>query len=223
MSDILKPQAVIFDLDGTLIDTFPAIVNAWNAAMKPLVGHTFTPKEVVDHFGPPDEGMLYGAFPENLSTEGQLEAIERYYAAYRAKHEDIAPFEGIDALLKFLTDKGIPLGVMTGKSRRACDETLSYFGWDKRFGFIVTGDEVTTPKPNPEGVLRVAEKLGIEPKNCVFVGDSPADIGAAENAGMFSVVAGWHEYYHDELKALNPDLWPQSPAEFHKWLEERLG
>ncbi len=222
MSDFLKPRAVIFDLDGTLLDTFPAIVAAWNAAMEPLLGRTFEPQEVVAHFGPPDEGMLYGAFPKDLSEQGQKEAIERYFRAYRRAHEGMTPFAGVETLLNFLEEKGLPLGIMTGKGRRACDETLDFFGWTKRFKSIVTGDEIDHPKPNPDGVLRVASELGINPQQCVFVGDSPADIGAAENAGMFSVVAGWHDYYVDELKQLNPDLWPQSPLELQRWLEERL-
>ncbi|BCM90850.1 pyrophosphatase PpaX [Abditibacteriota bacterium] len=222
MSDFLKPRAVIFDLDGTLLDTFPAIVAAWNAAMEPLFGRSFDPQEVVSHFGPPDEGMLYAAFPPALSPQEQGEAIERYYGAYKRAHENIEPFVGIETLLDYLKGKAIPLGVMTGKGRRSCDETLKFFGWTERFGCIVTGDEVAEPKPNPDGVLRVARELGIAPQECVFVGDSPADIGAAENAEMFSVVAGWHDYYFDELKKLNPDLWPQSPLELQEWLEGRL-
>ena len=213
MSDFLKPRAVIFDLDGTLLDTFPAIVVAWNAAMEPLLGRLFEPQEVVSHFGPPDEEMLYAAFPKGLKEQEQKNAIERYFAAYRQAHDQIEPFAGVETLLNFLGDKQIPLGIMTGKGRRACDETLDFFGWTKRFGSIVTGTEVSEPKPNPDGVLRVARELRVDVQDCVFIGDSPADIGAAENAGMFSVVAGWHDYYLDELQKLSPDLWPQSPLE----------
>lgn len=223
MSEFLKPRAVIFDMDGTLIDTFPAIVTAWNAGIGQLLGRTFTPQEVVARFGPTDEGMMNEAFPDDLSEEGKHEVIERYFRAYRQAHENITPFDGIDALLKFLSEKGMPLGVMTGKGRRACDETLKYFGWEGRFGSVITGDETTEPKPNPDGVLKVARALGVEPKDCMFVGDSPADIGAAENAGMFSVVAGWHDFYREELKVFNPNLWPETPAELQKWLEARLG
>ena len=222
MPDFLKPRAVVFDLDGTLLDTFPAIVKAWNAAMEPLFNRTFSPQEVVSHFGLPDEKMLYANFPGSLSDADKETAIERYFAAYRAAHEGIAPFEGVEPLLNFLAEQKLPLGVMTGKGRRACDITLDFFGWTGRFGAVVTGDEVTKQKPNPEGVLLVARELDVPARECVYIGDSPADIGAAENAEMFSVAAGWHDYYLDDLKALKPNLWPHSPLELQQWVEERL-
>jgi len=216
-----QPRAVIFDLDGTLLDTFPAIVRAWNAGMEPLFGRAFEPQEVVSHFGLPDEQVLRAAFPPVFSDEEKGAAMERYFAEYRSAHDAIEPFAGIESLLSFLEIRGVPLGVMTGKGRRACDVTLAHFGWTKRFESVVTGSEVTHQKPHPEGPLRVARELGIAPEDCVFVGDSPADIGAAEGAGMFSVVAGWHDFYFAQLKALRPDLWPQSPFELQKWFEER--
>ncbi len=217
-----QPRAVIFDLDGTLLDTFPAIVAAWNAAMEPLFGRTFEPQEVVAHFGLPDEQMLDAAFPPGLSMADKASVLDRYFAAYRAAHKNIEPFFGVDALLRFLENRQMPMGVMTGKGRRACDETLDFFGWTKRFHSVVTGTEVTNQKPHPEGVLLVARELQIAPQNCVYIGDAPTDIGAGERAGMYSVVAGWHDFYFDELKTLSPDLWPQSPFELQRWFEERL-
>ena len=76
MPDFLKPRAVVFDLDGTLLDTFPAIVKAWNAAMEPLFHRTFSPQEVVSHFGLPDEKMLHANFPQSLSHGDKEAAIE---------------------------------------------------------------------------------------------------------------------------------------------------
>lgn len=216
-----QPRAVIFDLDGTLLDTFPAIVRAWNAAMEPLFGRAFEPQEVVSHFGLPDEQMLGAAFPSALNERDRSAAIERYFLEYRCAHDGIEPFAGIESLLDLLGERALPLGVMTGKGRRACDETLAHFGWTNRFGSIVTGSEIQHQKPHPEGPLRVARELNVAPRECVFVGDSPADIGAAEAAGMFSVVAGWHDYYLDELKSLRPNLWPQSPFELQRWFEQR--
>ena len=217
-----QPRAVIFDLDGTLLDTFPAIVRAWNAGMEPIFGRSFEPQEVVSRFGLPDEQMLHANFPSALSDGEKSAAIERYFVEYRVAHDGIEPFNGISSLLDFLESRGLPLGVMTGKGRRACDETLAHFGWTTRFGSVVTGSEVSNQKPDPEGPLRVARELGVVPEQCVFVGDSPADIGAAERAGMFSVVAGWHDFYIEELKALRPDLWPESPFELQKWFEGKL-
>ena len=217
-----RPFAVLFDLDGTLLNTFSAVTRAWNAAMEPILGRAFEPAEVAAHFGPPDEEMLRAAFPASLATDEQNAAIERYFSEYAAAHAQIEPFPGIESLLDWLGQHKIPLGIVTGKGRRATDLTLAHFGWTERFGPVVTGSETPRPKPDPEGVLRVARELGVEPKHCAFIGDSPADLGAAKNAGMFSVVAGWHDFYLDELKQLSPDLWPQSPFELQSWFETHL-
>ena len=107
---------------------------------------------------------------------------------------------------------------MTGKGRRATEITLEYFGWRDFFGSIVTGDDIAHQKPHPEGVLRVAHELGAAPESCVYIGDSPADIGAAKAAQMFAVVAGWHAYYHEELRELHSDFWPQTPLELCEFL-----
>jgi HAD superfamily hydrolase (TIGR01509 family) len=217
-----RPLAVLFDLDGTLLDTFPAVTRAWNAAMEPILGRAFDPIEVAAHFGPPDEPMLLAAFPDSLSASEREAAIERYFAEYCLALAQIKPFEGIESLLDWLGARALPMGIVTGKGRRATDVTLAHFGWTDRFEWVVTGSEVALPKPDPEGVRRVARELHMEAANCVFIGDSPADIGAAQNAGMLSVVAGWHDFYLEELRHLSPDFWPQSPFELQRWFEAHL-
>jgi len=217
-----RPLAVLFDLDGTLLNTFAAVARAWNAAMEPIVGRSFDPVEVAARFGPPDEEMLEAAFPDSLARDERDAAIERYFAQYAVAHAQIEPFPGIESLLDELGTRQMPMGIVTGKGRRAADLTLAHFGWTSRFAVIVAGGEVARPKPDPEGVLRVARELGAEPNQCVFIGDSPADIGAAKNAGMVSVVAGWHDFYLNELEQTAPDFWPQSPFELGRWFEARL-
>ena len=68
-------------------------------------------------------------------------------------------------------------------------------------------------KPHPEGALTAAKTLGVSPEDCAFVGDSPADMGAAKNARMLAVMAGWHDVYHDEVRKLEPDVWVEKPAD----------
>lgn len=223
MSDVnFRPLAVLFDLDGTLLNTFAAVTRAWNAALEPVWGRSFDPVEVAAHFGPPDEPMLEAAFPSDLPRAARDAAIERYFAEYAAAHAQIEPFSGIESLLAELGQREMPMGIVTGKGRRATDLTLAHFGWTNRFRVVVAGGEVARPKPDPEGVLRAARELGIGPRDCVFIGDSPADIGAAKNTGMFSVVAGWHDFYFHELEQTAPDFWPQSPFELGRWFEAHL-
>ena len=209
-------RAVIFDFDGTLLDTFPAIALGFNAALSPIFNRTYTDAEVISHFGPPDEGMIAGALQGHPHAVYEA-AVERYFAAFEVADKNCDPFPGIVPLLDELIARQIPLGIMTGKGRRAAEITLERLGWHSRFGTIITGDDAA-PKPLPDGPLLAAFELSIAPKNCVYVGDSPADMGAASAAGMTAVVAGWHGFFREKLLQMKWDFWANSPGELGEWL-----
>jgi pyrophosphatase PpaX len=103
--------------------------------------------------------------------------------------------------------------VMTGKGRRAATITLAALGWEAMFDAVVTGEDVVRQKPDPQGLLIVCERLGVPASDCVFVGDSPADIGAGKNAGMRTIVAGWHPVYLEQLRAMGFDYWAERPGD----------
>lgn len=209
------PRAVIFDMDGTLVDTFPLVVAAWNAALADHTGRTFTAVEVIARFGIPDPAMIRRELPEHLGDA----AVETYHQHYERQHAELArAFAGITEMLDAIRARRLPTGVMTGKGSRSACITLAALGWDgcagrRRFDAVVTGEDVTRQKPEPEGLFIVAERLGVAPRDCVFVGDSPADIGAGKNAGMRTIFAAWHPVYLDEVRAMNPDYWADSPAD----------
>ena len=79
------------------------------------------------------------------------------------------------------------------------------------FGSVITGEDIANQKPAPDGVLLVARQLNVDPQECVFVGDSPADIEAGKTAGMATVAVGWHDAYRDSLRACKPDYWAERP------------
>ena len=116
-------------------------------------------------------------------------------------------------MLAELKRRGVPMGVVTGKSRRSAEITLEELGWTDCFAAVVTGDEMTKQKPDPQGVIMAARKLGANEKACVMVGDSPADIGAGKAAGMTTIVAAWHAVYLEKLKGMGADHWAQTPAD----------
>ena len=208
--------AVIFDFDGTLLDTFPAIAAAFNAALTPISGRTYSDAEVISHFGPPDEGMISNVL-KDYPDANYDEAIARYFAEFEEADKNCPIFEGITELLDELAARQIPLGIMTGKGRRAAEITLHRLQWHSRFGTIVTGDDALA-KPAPDGPLLAARELNIAPENCVFVGDSPADARAATAAGMMAVVAGWHGFFAEDLRKMKWDFWADSPGELGQWL-----
>jgi 2-phosphoglycolate phosphatase len=203
-------KAIIFDLDGTLADTFPLIVAAWNAAVTPHTGVTYSDADVISRFGIPDPQMIRRDLPGELGDAADLS----YHAYYVREHGRLVKaFDGIDAMLAELRRRRMPLGLMTGKGKRTARITVDALGWHDVFAAVVTGEDVREQKPDPEGALTAASTLGVVPEQCAFVGDSPADIGAAKNAGMVAVMAGWHDVYHDEVRKLEPDIWVEKPPD----------
>jgi 2-phosphoglycolate phosphatase len=207
--------AIIFDLDGTLADTFPLIVSAWNAAVTPHTGRRYSPDEVIARFGVPDPQMIR----RELSGAAGEQAVETYHAHYADRHGIVTPFEGVNEMLAELRRRKVPLGLMTGKGRRSATITLDALGWTGTFDAVVTGDDVERQKPAPDGPLAAARMLDVQPARCAFAGDSPADIGAAQNAGMLCVAAAWHGHYADEIRAMNPDVWAETPADLLRLVE----
>ena len=207
----MKFEAVIFDLDGTLADTFPLIVAAWTAALGETLGREFSTEEVVSRFGIPDAAMLRREL--NDHPEPVIEAaLEKYFSHYESAHDMVQAFEGVPQMLQALHERGVPLGVMTGKGRRPADISLRLLGWSKYFGSVVTGEDVTEQKPAPDGVLLAAQELKVAPNRCAYVGDSPVDIGAGRAAGMFTIAAAWQTFYSERLREAKPDAWAESPA-----------
>src|SRR5205823_7678486 len=96
---------------------------------------------------------------------------------------------------------------------------LAELGWKDCFTAVVTGDDMTKQKPDPQGVIAAARKLGISEIRCAMVGDSPADIGAGRAGGMMTIVAAWHAVYLEKLKDMGADHWAQSPAEVLRIVE----
>lgn len=212
-------RAIIFDLDGTLADTFPLIVSAWNAAISPVTGKTYSDDEVIARFGIPDPAMIQREL-QGRGPDAWARAIEVYHDHYRRRHADaVKPFEGVTEMLRELRRRNVPLGLMTGKGRRSARITFECLGWTELFGSIVTGEDVTAQKPDPAGPLAVARALDVPPHECAFVGDSPADMGAGKAAEMVTVAAAWHPVYLEEIRRMKPDVWAERPADVVRLLE----
>ena len=208
-----RPRAIIFDLDGTLADTFPLIVSAWNAAVGPHTGKSYSDADVIARFGIPDPQMIRREL-RGAGGAACEQAIEIYHQHYQQRHgEVVKPFAGVTEMLEELRRRNVPMGLMTGKGRRSARITFECLGWSHIFDSVVTGDDVMEQKPHPSGPLAVARALKAPPQECAFVGDSPADIGAGKAAGMVTVVAGWHPVYLDAIRRMEPDVWAKTPAD----------
>lgn len=209
-------QAILFDLDGTLADTFPLIVSAWNASVGKYYSRKYSDEEVISRFGIPDPQMIRRELPAEVYDR----VLSEYHANYQAGHGMVRPFAGVNEMLAELRRREVPIGLMTGKGKLSAMITLRELGWSEMFAAVVTGDDVPNQKPDPTGVLRVAERLRAAAQACAFVGDAPVDILAGRNARMLTVAAGWHPVYADAMKALSPDVWAKTPADVVKLVRE---
>lgn len=207
-------RAVIFDLDGTLADTIPLICAAWNAAVPMYTHRTYTDEEIIARFGIPDTAMIRREIPGRAAEH----AIEVFYHFYETQHHRVRIFEGVSEMLDNLQNRMLPLGLMTGKGRHTADITLRALRWTDLFRSVITGDEVEHQKPHPEGVLKVARELKVDPQHCAFIGDSAADMGAGKSAKMFTIAAAWGSVFNDQLRTLQPDAWADSPGDVTRLL-----
>ncbi len=211
-TDLSLIRAVVFDFDGTLIDTLPLLFDAMNAEFVPRIGRVLSPVEIMSHFGPTEQGVLASIlhdFPD--SHEAAFAGMKRYV---EQADEPAQLYPGIVDLLTELRDAGIQLGIFTGKSRIMLDVFLRPLGLQPFFGAMIAGEDVSRSKPDAEGLVKVLNLLGVSPVEALMVGDSTSDIRAARDAGTLVCAAAWDRHAEpDVLAAAGPDLLCRTVAE----------
>lgn len=204
-------QGVLFDFDGTLADTLPLSFFAFKEVFRRYAGKEYTNPELVSLFGPTEDGIIAGVVQDRaLSTE----ACSEYYRLYDEYHEDMLPLAAnIQTMLDNLARLRIPMGIITGKSRRSLDISLDKLGMRHYFDVQLAGDELVRPKPDREGIDRAMAALGIKPEATLFIGDSNADMVAGRAAGAWTGGAHWFEEVQNLTLAPEPDFLFKSPVE----------
>jgi phosphoglycolate phosphatase len=213
-------RAVLFDLDGTLLDTAPDMAEALNVLrvaeglerlpfeqIRPLVSHG-APRLIRFAFDSPD-GDRY----ESLRSR-----FLQIYSGSLAVHTRL--FAGFDRVLDAMEDAGLRWGIVTNKPGWLTTPLLVQTGLARRCGCVVAGDTLAERKPHPLPLLHAAGLLGMEPRECVYVGDAERDVQAARNAGMIPLVAGFG-YLGD---GDDPAVWQAEaiftrPEDLIDWLE----
>ena len=184
-------QGVLFDLDGTLLDTAPDLYAALVAqcAEEGVPPSPYAPvRQVVSHGA---RAVLRCAFVDR--DEPAIDALmPRYLEIYqRLVGEQTTAFDGIDNLLERIEAQGMPWGIVTNKAGFLTDDLLIRIGWGGRAYAVVSGDTLPVKKPDPAPVLLACEHAGIKPANAVFVGDDRRDIQAGAAAGLYTVAVSW--------------------------------
>lgn len=190
----MMPDAVLFDLDGTLIDSAPDLLAALDHVRAGLDLPPTSHGELREHVSRGAGGLLAAGVPGWAKMgQGKRDSLLQSLLDFYADHcwQRSTPFEGIEELVERLSGLDIPLGIVTNKISRFAEPIVEYAGWAGLFGCLITGDKVARPKPDPEPVLAACQALGARAQRSFFVGDDRRDILAGAAAGTRTVVAAW--------------------------------
>jgi AHBA synthesis associated protein len=203
----LPTRAVVFDLDGVLVDSFGVMRQAFAVAYREVVGPGEPPfAEYSKHLG--------RYFPDIMRIMGLPLAMQEPFVreSYRLA-DQVRMFDGVPALLRTLRDSGFGLAVATGKSGPRARSLLDGLGVLALFEHVLGSDEVANGKPAPDIVLRAMELLGVQPDETVMIGDVATDLASARAAGVTAVAALWGESDPADLLAAEPDAVLHAPGE----------
>jgi len=204
-------ETVLFDLDGTLIDSAALILASFRHATRTVLGRVI-----------PDEVLLANVGGGSIETQMSVfdreragELVRVYREHNNAAYRRVETFAGIEAVLERLQGEGRRLGVVTVKSRPTVDVTFQVLpALGRYFGTVVTADDTERHKPDPEALLLALGRLGADAASAVYVGDAPFDVRAAKAAGMVAVAVAWGKIHPTaRLEAEEPDVIVREPRE----------
>jgi 2-phosphoglycolate phosphatase len=212
-------RAVLFDLDGTLLDTAPDMVGALNALRqeRQLAPLPFAAiRSMVSHGA---ARVVKAGFPD-ADPDSHLQLQQRFLEIYRgALSRETRLFSGMDEVLNELANLKIKSGIVTNKAAWLTDPLLADLGLRARFACVVSGDTVAERKPHPLPLLHAAALAGVAPAECIYVGDAERDVQAAHGAGMPALVANYGYLRADEdATRWGGDGYLQQPLDLLDWI-----
>jgi len=204
-------DTVLFDLDGTLLDSMELIRRSYWHTLREHRGAEPVQESWLEGIGRP----LRWQFERHARDPAEVEAMIATYRAYNRTHHDasVAAFPGVAEALRALTARGLKLGIVTSKLRAGALRGLECAGLVGLFGVIVGADDVDEHKPHPAPVRAALAALGAEASRALMVGDSPHDLAAGRAAGTRTAAVAWGPFPREALLACAPDHWLEHPAE----------
>lgn len=197
----MRFKGVLFDLDGTLLDTTHLIIEGFKHTMRVHYDRDPDLDIVRSYFGKP----LRAAF-EELGPGDEDKLVQTYREHNLAQHDALAKvFAGVAEVVQKLSNSGVRLAIVTSKTHATSLRGLKLFNLDKYFPVLIGHEQCTCHKPHPEPVNRALEALGLAAGDCLMVGDSPFDIISARSAGVKTAAVRWTYVPWASLSAENPD------------------
>ncbi|MGH8077756.1 MAG: phosphoglycolate phosphatase [Lysobacter sp.] len=208
------PKGVLFDLDGTLLDSAPDMLAAINAMRAERGEPAMLLADLRPDVSKGARTMLAAGFPRVDAAERETWVQEFLQQYERELGRHGRPFEGIEPMLAELEAAGCPWGIVTNKPEYLAVQLIPLLGWQERCAVLIGGDTLLVRKPDPLPLIVAAERMGIAATDCVYVGDDERDILAARAAGMPSVVALWgYRLSADDPFAWQGDVLIDEPGE----------
>jgi HAD superfamily hydrolase (TIGR01549 family) len=214
----MNSHGVVFDCDGTLIDSLGQAFASFNYALE-KVGHPArTPEEIKRYFGASADRILLNLLgDESLS----LKAFEHYMAHQLESAKQTRLHGGIRELLDRLKKAQVPMAVVTGRHARDLEIVLRPHQLGGYFAAMIADSHLPKPKPAPDGILKAAHVLGLAPRRILYVGDSPLDIQAAHAAGSVAVAALWDAMARrEEMLRHRPEYLARTPDQVWTFFQE---
>ncbi|HLY84977.1 MAG TPA: HAD-IA family hydrolase [Gaiellaceae bacterium] len=206
----MRFETVLFDFDGTVVDSGGIILASMRHATREVLGRDYSDRELMQTVGGPGlEAQMRALAPDQVE-----ELVDVYRAHNEPLHDELEACAGMEDVLVQLRDEGRRLGIVSAKRRSTVELGFARVRIAHLFETVVGGDETEHQKPDPEPLLLAAQRLDANPTKTAYVGDSPFDIRAAKAAGMFAVAVTWGRI-HDaaKLEAERPDAIVHSAEE----------
>jgi pyrophosphatase PpaX len=210
MTAVIRFPVVLFDLDGTVVDSGSIILASMRHATREVLGQEYADEELMQAVGGPGLEAQMAVFAPD-----QVDELVRVYRAHNEPlHDELEACPGMADVLVRLHREGRRLGVVTAKRRSTVELAFARVPLAHLFETIVGGDETERHKPDPEPLLLAAERMGAKPAETAYVGDSPFDVLAAKAAGMYAIAVTWGRI-HDRvrLEQAGPDAIIDTAAE----------
>lgn len=209
-----KFDGIIFDIDGTIVQSNELIFATFNHVTEKFLGKTTSPEEIIALFGPTEGVIIEQLFSDNFD-----EVMFDYYKFYKENHSKMAKvFDGITELITELKKRNVLLSVYTGKGKGSTEITLEELGLTNMFDMVVTGDDIIGHKPSPEGVDVFVNKYNLNRSRVLMVGDAPPDVKAAKATGIKIASVLWDSYAKEEVLKMGSDYYFETVEELSNFL-----
>jgi pyrophosphatase PpaX len=195
-------KTVLFDLDGTIVNTNELIVQSFLHSLEGQTPSLVTRDHIIPNMGRP----LIEQMVDFSGREEVADLIDKYRSFNLSKHDElVTEFPHVRTVIAELHANGIKIGIVTSKIRQTTSMGLKLAGLDTFISSIVTIEDVAKAKPDPEGIFRALRELNGKPEETIMVGDSHYDIEAAQNAGVGAIGVGWSWKGRSYLEQYHPD------------------